>query len=471
MSYIDNRNKILDGLVAEFEREFSSYGTKLKRMVEQFIRQGFTSREEAIRFFAGTGYVDVVNSMISKYDGVLDITRQMSKEIGVPFVLPNTAPGILNLIKDNKVQTLLGANNQIMNTINDSALRFGLGEQSLRTIITDLSSQIDDFTRRLSTEAFTGASIYERTSKLQLFEEAGIELYFYSGPVDSKNRPSCETTLGDSRQSSGWTIDDIVTSSTPFIGAGGYNCRHEWLAFVPGADALVKEMQRDAGITEKLIVEPISAKKPKIFTSKYNISDYDKDAKKWKSELAKTETKELTRYKNDSDYVNNYLRLNKLPRGVQQGLFSKEEFLQGIKDIDSGINKYKLDKDVIVYRGFRLGSFEDALKGKVYDYKKLKGTILEDKGFLSTALSEDRAMYFAGKDFRTQGSGSAVLELRVRKGARTGLLDGVESSHNFEGEFLFKRKLKIKITDVIENAYSNVENAEKMTKLIGEIIE
>ena len=253
MSYIDNRNKILNDLIAEFEREFAAYGTKLKRMVEEFIRQGFTSREEAIRFFAGTGYVDVVNSMIAKYDGVLEITRQMSKEIGIPFVLPKTAPGILNLIKDNKVQTLLGANNQIMNTINDSALRFGLGEQSLRTIVTGLSSQIDDFTRRLSTEAFTGASIYERTSKFQLFQEAEIELFFYFGPYipgpgPGTNRPVCQATLEDPRQGTGWTIADIASSETPFIGAGGYNCRHEWLAFVPGADALVKEMQKDANI-------------------------------------------------------------------------------------------------------------------------------------------------------------------------------------------------------------------------------
>ena len=111
MSYIDNRNKILDDLIAEFEREFAAYGTKLKRMVEEFIRQGFTSHEEVIRFFAGTGYVDVVNSMIAKYDGIMEITRQMSAEIGVPFVLPKAAPEILSLIKDNKVQTLLNANN------------------------------------------------------------------------------------------------------------------------------------------------------------------------------------------------------------------------------------------------------------------------------------------------------------------------------------------------------------------------
>ncbi len=46
MSYIDNRNKILNDLIAEFEREFTSYGTKLKRMVEQFIRQGFDGNHE-----------------------------------------------------------------------------------------------------------------------------------------------------------------------------------------------------------------------------------------------------------------------------------------------------------------------------------------------------------------------------------------------------------------------------------------
>lgn len=252
MSYIDNRNIILNDLIAEFEREFAAYGTKLKRMVEQFIRQGFTSHEEAIRFFAGTGYVDVVSSMIAKYDGVIEITKQMSKEIGIPFVLPKTAPGILRLIKKNKVQTLLNANNQIMNTINDSALRFGLGEQSLRTIITDLTPQIDVFTRRLSTEAFTGASIYERTSKMQLFQEAEIELFFYSGPVDKDNRDECAETLGSEKQYSGWTMADIAASSTPFISCGKYNCRHEWMAFVPETHDLVTEMQKDAGIERKV---------------------------------------------------------------------------------------------------------------------------------------------------------------------------------------------------------------------------
>ena len=251
MSYIDDRNAFLDKLVIEFEKEFNQFGRKFKRMLAEFISQGFHTHDDAIRFFAGTGFTDTVLNVVGKYEEALKVTQDLSKELGLRFVLPETGYAILELMQQNKVAEILGSSENIIRTVTDAAFRYGQGGESLNNIIADLTLAVDDFTRRVTTEAFTGASMFERSSKLQLYQANDIDLYFYSGPVDSKNREVCANTLGDSRQYKGWTLDEIATSETPFIACGGYNCRHEWLAFVPGARDLVDEMRADAGLGRK----------------------------------------------------------------------------------------------------------------------------------------------------------------------------------------------------------------------------
>ena len=81
-----------------------------------------------------------------------------------------------------------------------------------------------------------------------IIKQLEVKKYFYAGPVDSKNRDICADILSSSLQTTGWTMADIQGSGASFIGGGGYNCRHEWLPFVEGADALLEEMKRDAGI-------------------------------------------------------------------------------------------------------------------------------------------------------------------------------------------------------------------------------
>ena len=58
MSYIDDRNAVLDKLVIDFERDFNSFGRKFKRMLTEFISAGFTTHDDAVRWFAGTGQTD-----------------------------------------------------------------------------------------------------------------------------------------------------------------------------------------------------------------------------------------------------------------------------------------------------------------------------------------------------------------------------------------------------------------------------
>ena len=248
MSLMDDKAKFFDDLVSQYELEFEKFGTDLKRMLAKFIQTGPHTKAEVAAWFAGSGMEGVANSFVTKYDDVIQYTKLISDASGIPLILPDRSLALLSLFKENQAQNILGASESIMKTVTDASFRYGIGESRLNTIIKELSLVIDDAGRRVVTEAVTGAAMYDRTIKMQQFTHADIELYFYDGPIDSKNRDECIATLGDAKQYSGWTLNDIMGSQTPFIACGGYNCRHEWLPMVPGLHDLVREMQEDAGI-------------------------------------------------------------------------------------------------------------------------------------------------------------------------------------------------------------------------------
>ena len=248
------RDAVFDKLLAEYEREFTAFSTKLKRALSVLIKSGPQSKEEVIKFMAGSGLTDVANNFVAKYSEAIDNAARISAQTGINLVLPERSLSILALIEENQVSNILGASDAIAKTVADASLRYGIGESKLNTIIAELEASITTAGRRIVSEAVTGASIYDRTIKFEQFTNAGVEKYFYEGPYapgkgPGSNRPACLATLEDSRQSTGWTMADIQSSQTPFITCGGYNCRHEWLPFVEGLDDLIKEMQKDAGIT------------------------------------------------------------------------------------------------------------------------------------------------------------------------------------------------------------------------------
>ncbi len=241
---MDDKTKFFDDLLSEYELEFEKFSTDLKRMLSKFIQTGPHTKAEVATWFAGTGMDRVANEFVSKYDSVIEYTRKVSEASGIPLTLPDRSLAVLSLYKDNQVQNILGASESIMKSVSDASFRYGIGEARLGTVINELGAVIEDSGRRIVTEAVTGASMYDRTIKFQQFTHADIELYFYDGPVDSKNRDECSATLSDGRQNTGWTMAEIQGSQTPFITCGGYNCRHEWLPLVEGLHGLLKEMKQ-----------------------------------------------------------------------------------------------------------------------------------------------------------------------------------------------------------------------------------
>ena len=253
MALFDEKNKVFDALLADYEKEFQSFSTQIKRQLSEFIQGGpYTKTEVTTWFIEQNGMDALAQGFVDKYSDVLDYTRQVSREAGIKFVLPQRSADIIGLYQQNQVSNILGSSEEIIKTVTDASLRYGIGEQRLNTIIADLERTVDTVGRRMVTEAFTGASVYDRTVKFEQFQNAGIELYFYSGPLDDVTRDVCVATLSDPLQATGWTLAQIQDSGTPFGSGGGYNCRHEWLPFVPGLDDLIKDMQKDAGIPANL---------------------------------------------------------------------------------------------------------------------------------------------------------------------------------------------------------------------------
>jgi hypothetical protein len=245
---MDDKAKFFDDLVAQYELEFEAFSTQLKRLLSKFIQSGPHTSAEVAEFFAGSGMEGVATSFVKRYDSVIEYTRAVSVQSGIPLVLPDRSLNLLALYKENQIQNILDAANSIKKGVVDASFRYGIGEAKLNTIINELGAVVDSAGRRIVSEAVTGASMYDRTIKMEQFRHADIELFFYDGPYDNVTRDACRGTLMNPKQSTGWTMADIQSSETPFITCGGYNCRHEWLPMVEGMESLIKEMQRDAGI-------------------------------------------------------------------------------------------------------------------------------------------------------------------------------------------------------------------------------
>ena len=248
LSILDDKNAFFDRMIIEFDKEFAIYQGKLNKLIAKFIESSPKTHEEVRVFLKGSGLDGLIAGFVAKYDGILQYTKELSLELGIPFVLPKPAFAVMQLIKESAKSKIFNASNEIMNTLVDASLRYGIGEVRLPALITELQSVITTAGRRIATEAFTSASMYDRSIKFMQYQQLEVKKFFYAGPVDSLNRDICADVLSSPLQGSGWTMDDIESSGAGFISGGGYNCRHEWLPFVEGADALLDEMKRDAGL-------------------------------------------------------------------------------------------------------------------------------------------------------------------------------------------------------------------------------
>ena len=222
-------------MIARFESEFDTFSGQLQGKLKRLFAAGIFDRETVNQAFADAGYTDLVNAWVDNYAEVITFNKQLANELGINFIITNETIKNFELIQGMDFDKLQISQELYATDMRKSALKYSLEGKSFKDVAfkTELEDILGTFKRRASAEAYTGIGIAESTIKKDWFEKAGIEKFVYVGPDEpGKNRAECRATLDDPRQSTGWTMEEINSSQTPFISCGGWNCRHYWLPFV-----------------------------------------------------------------------------------------------------------------------------------------------------------------------------------------------------------------------------------------------
>jgi hypothetical protein len=144
-----------------------------------------------------------------------------------------------------------------------------------------------------------------------------------------------------------------------------------------------------------------------------------------------TEKEAVDEYTNGQhQYVNPYLygKLNE-PQAVMQ------KYADDVKLIDSAIDKFALDRDIVVYSGTSARHYADWSVG---DVKPIPA-------YVSTAAKEKFAKTFYNK---SKKNGDAImLEIRVPKGAKGLYIGDNTAYHKRETEFLLGRGQNYRVVE------------------------
>jgi len=217
-------------MLAKFDKEFEALSWDAQKKILALFRAGdYTagSLQAALQ-----GHYELVQEAAIRNQEVIQFSKQMANELGVKFAITNDTIKNFDLIQDMNADNLGKNIDRYIAEMRRFGLQAELEGRSLRDITKGLADEFSAMGRRLNTEAYTGIRMADSAVSKDVYEQAGIELYYYLAPDDDKTRDECGNTLGDPKQSTGWTMADIEASATPFVGRGGYNCRHDWIPFV-----------------------------------------------------------------------------------------------------------------------------------------------------------------------------------------------------------------------------------------------
>ena len=94
--------------------------------------------------------------------------------------------------------------------------------------ISSLAQKMQQATGRQLTEINTKISMFGRAVTASIAEEAGLNLYLYTGPEDGLTRKFCSPLVGKVVSESQMKKLNNGQGLPVRTGGGGYNCRHSW---------------------------------------------------------------------------------------------------------------------------------------------------------------------------------------------------------------------------------------------------
>lgn len=197
--------------------------------------------------------------------------------------------------------------------------------------------------------------------------------------------------------------------------------------------------------------EGLQGKNELNYENKNPLVEATSDIEKWKNSLTRQEVEALSNYtwKEYGDTsVANFEDINNYLRNGEISKVGKTKIENAISNIDNAIDKYKLEKDLVLYRGIDTPTLiEQAIGEKKWTRNEdaisgyLKNKTIENKAFTSTSLSQKEASNFG------LGNNSCILRINAPAGTKGAYIDTV-SKISKEKEFLLARNINFKINRI-----------------------
>ena len=233
MDTLNAKNEIINQARAKLEDLFSTNSGKFARDLERIIGSGVYDVETIKLMMAELGWDREVTNALGQFDKLFDLSKKQFASSGVKFLWTAQNEALFEQFLIAKAESLVQlSKGKFAQDMFNYAISVNLSGKPSAQIISEAEQMWADLSRRIGTEVDTALATFDRTADKMLYENAGVEKFIYWGPVDERNRESCRLVLSDSRQQTGWTMEDIENFPEVDFNLGGYpyyNCRHKFI--------------------------------------------------------------------------------------------------------------------------------------------------------------------------------------------------------------------------------------------------
>ena len=192
------------------------------------------SREELTSFILENGLGVALEGFTNSQTEILEAFLDVIKQSNPTFTL-DRIPSITG-IQDRTIRAVF---EDVIIPDTKKALSFALNNliytDDIDTTVDTLSQQLTRSTGRQLTEVRTQLGIMGRQATADAGEAAGLNLFYYSGPLDGLTRKFCIPLVD--KVLSKTQINQLNNRSglgSPLRSGGGYNCRHSFSPVSPG---------------------------------------------------------------------------------------------------------------------------------------------------------------------------------------------------------------------------------------------
>jgi len=231
---LKRKDKLITAAIAELNALFDKMGVEFANAVARIVGTGEFDVVKIRKLLESLGYDEAVTQALAKFDDLLKESAKFSAMVGVDFVFSSENELKLQNIIALKAQLFSSFKDFIATNMANFAAESALSQNTFANIVAGARELIGSQFRHIETEVHTALTTFDRTSKLMLYDQAGIKKFFYAGPEDKVTRDTCRAALDSKFQKTGWTMADIAAfPGIDFVLGGSpfFNCRHEFVPF------------------------------------------------------------------------------------------------------------------------------------------------------------------------------------------------------------------------------------------------